>query len=145
MKGGVKSYIKLRSRGVDDSRPQCLDRQVICTIGKGCVVKKRSPDVFIFRIKSLFNQGLLEVFDAVSYFSPIKRRNTRVSIISLFSKKEPEFLAALRISLQLKRILSILSAFSTAFLAIVVEAPFSFHSMLLPIRRSPDDLLHNTP
>ena len=53
-----------------------------------------------------------------SYFSPIKRKNTRVNIISLFSKKEPEFLAALKMSLQLKSMVSKLITFSFDFLAI---------------------------
>ena len=57
-----------------------------------------------------------------SYFSPIKRRNTSVSIISLFSKNEPEFFAFRNISLHLNKMLSRLrvSSFFAAFRAMAI-------------------------
>ena len=54
-----------------------------------------------------------------SNFSPIKRRKTRASIISRFSKKEPAFRAARKISRHLKRMLSRLIVSSAFFFAIV--------------------------
>ena len=55
-----------------------------------------------------------------SYFSPIKRRNTSVNIISRFSKNEPEFFACLSISLHLKSMFSRFSTSSFVFLAIIL-------------------------
>ena len=53
-----------------------------------------------------------------SNFSPIKRKNTSVSIMSRFSKNEPEFRAARRISRHLNRIESRFIFSSAFFLAI---------------------------
>ena len=53
-----------------------------------------------------------------SYFSPINRRNTSVSIMSRFSKNDPEFFACRRISRHLNRMLSRFSVSSFTFFAI---------------------------
>ena len=55
-----------------------------------------------------------------SYFSPINLKNTSVSIISRFSKNEPELRAARKISLHLKRIESRLIVSSVFFFAIIL-------------------------
>ena len=55
-----------------------------------------------------------------SNFSPMNRRKTRVSIMSRFSKKEPEFFALRRMSRHLKRISSMLSGLSDLVFAFAI-------------------------
>ena len=61
---------------------------------------------------------------AISYFSPMNLRKINVSIMSLFSKNDPEFLALLNISRQLKRILSKLKIFLSSFFAIFTSCKY---------------------
>ena len=65
-----------------------------------------------------------------SNFSPMKRKNTSVSIISRFSKNDPELRALRRISRHLNRIASRLIFSSTFFLAIEIYLSLSFRHQL---------------
>ena len=51
----VQCYIQLGCRRIDDGRPSCLRRQIVGAIRKGGIVKERRTNVFIIRIKPLFN------------------------------------------------------------------------------------------
>ena len=50
----VQCYIQLGRRRIDDGRPSCLRRQIVGAVRKGGIVKERCTDIFVVRVKSLF-------------------------------------------------------------------------------------------
>lgn len=126
----IQCYIQLGGWGIDDGRPSCLRRQIVGAIRKGSIVKKCRSDIFIVRVKPPLLQYLTKFLYPIFIFSPMKRRNTSVSIISRFSKKEPEFRAPRSMSLHLKRIASRLMVSSFFFFAISFPPHLPDHTRL---------------
>nr|DAU89409.1 MAG TPA: hypothetical protein [Caudoviricetes sp.] len=58
MKSSIKCNIKAWCRCIYNSRPTSFRRKVICSICKCSIIKECCSDVFVIRVKSLFNQGI---------------------------------------------------------------------------------------
>ena len=100
----------------------CLDRDIVTAEDVEAVCTTRITNHIFDMVNAIAEKQ--------PYFSPMKRKNTSVSIISRFSKNDPELRALRRISRHLNRIASRLIFSSTFFLAIEIYLSLSFRPQL---------------